>query len=83
MLGCSHSASAATSASVFLPLFAMSVVRPNRVREQRIAYEIVVDACATEESAMDWYYYLEGKTGATGSRGGMRSEGQSPAGVAV
>ena len=28
-------------------------------REQRITYEIVVDAYGPEERAMGWYYYLE------------------------
>ena len=28
-------------------------------REQRITYEIVVDAYGPEEQAMGWYYYLE------------------------
>jgi len=34
---------------------------PNRTREHRIAEEIVVDACSSDERAMSWYYYLEGK----------------------
>lgn len=28
-------------------------------REQRISYEVVVDAYGPEERAMGWYYYLE------------------------
>ena len=35
--------------------------RFNRNREKRIDYEIVVDACTSEERAMSWYYYLEEK----------------------
>jgi hypothetical protein len=35
--------------------------KPNRVREQRIEQEIVVDAYTSEERAMGWYYYLEEK----------------------
>ena len=35
--------------------------RRNRRREQRIEQEIVVDAYTSEERAMGWYYYLEGK----------------------
>ena len=33
----------------------------NRIREQRITDEVVVDCYTAEESAMGWYYYLEGK----------------------
>jgi hypothetical protein len=33
----------------------------NRAREHRIDQEIVVDAYTSEERAMGWYYYLEGK----------------------
>jgi len=41
----------------------MSKARPprNRRREARIEQEIVVDAYTSEERAMGWYYYLEGK----------------------
>jgi hypothetical protein len=37
--------------------------RPQRNprREERIDQEIVVDAYTSEERAMGWYYYLEGK----------------------
>ncbi len=31
------------------------------VREQRILMEVVVDAYGSDERAMGWYYYLEGK----------------------
>lgn len=34
---------------------------PNRARERRIDQEIVVDAYTSDERAMSWYYYLEGK----------------------
>jgi hypothetical protein len=33
----------------------------SKAREQRIAYEIIVDAYTREEQVMGWYYYLEGK----------------------
>jgi hypothetical protein len=38
-------------------------VRPHRSprREARIDQEIVVDAYTSDERAMGWYYYLEGK----------------------
>ena len=35
--------------------------RKNSTREERIDYEIVVDAYGPEERAMGWYYYLESK----------------------
>jgi hypothetical protein len=36
---------------------------PNRARERRIAEDIVVDAYTSDERAMGWYYYLEGRLG--------------------
>ena len=36
----------------------MSKVRKNKVRENRISMEIVVDAYGPEEQAMGWYSYL-------------------------
>ena len=39
----------------------MPETRLNRAREKRIAHEIVVDCYTAEESAMGWYYYLEGR----------------------
>jgi hypothetical protein len=33
----------------------------NPAREHRIEQEIVVDAYTSDERAMSWYYYLEGK----------------------
>jgi Calcium binding len=33
----------------------------NRARERRIEQEIIVDAYTSDERAMSWYYYLEGK----------------------
>ncbi|MFZ5557567.1 MAG: calcium-binding protein [Pseudomonadota bacterium] len=39
----------------------MTKRRLNRARERRIEQEIVVDAYTSEERAMGWYYYLEGK----------------------
>ena len=35
--------------------------RKNPARDERIDYEIVVDAYGPEERAMGWYYYLEDK----------------------
>ncbi|HEX9627384.1 MAG TPA: calcium-binding protein [Acidiferrobacterales bacterium] len=39
----------------------MSKARLDRAREKRIANDIVVDCYSSEESAMGWYYYLEGR----------------------
>jgi hypothetical protein len=33
----------------------------NKAREDRIAFEAIVDAYGAEEQAMGWYYYLESK----------------------
>lgn len=33
----------------------------NRARERRIEREIVVDAYTSDERALGWYYYLQGK----------------------
>ena len=33
----------------------------NNVREDRIAFEAIVDANGPEEQAMGWYYYLDDK----------------------
>jgi hypothetical protein len=33
--------------------------RRNRIREERIHNEIIVDAYGPEEQALGWYYYLE------------------------
>ena len=35
--------------------------RRNRIREERIHNEIIVDAYGPEEQARGWYYYLENK----------------------
>ncbi|MCL4476901.1 MAG: calcium-binding protein [Nitrospirae bacterium] len=35
--------------------------KQNKVREERIEMEIIVDAYGPEEQAMGWYYYLEEK----------------------
>ncbi len=35
--------------------------KQNKVREERIELEIIVDAYGPEEQAMGWYYYLEEK----------------------
>src|SRR5579863_6892498 len=40
---------------------ARKAIKRNRRRETRIEQEIVVDAYTSEERAMGWYYYLEGK----------------------
>ncbi len=39
----------------------MSRVREDKARERRIEMEAVVDAYNSEERAMGWYYYLEGR----------------------
>ena len=39
----------------------MSKPRKDRIREERIHDEAVVDAYGPEEQAMGWYYYLENK----------------------
>lgn len=39
----------------------MSRPRKDRIREERIQNEAVVDAYGPEEQAMGWYYYLENK----------------------
>src|SRR5262249_52636523 len=36
-------------------------LRKNRIREERIHNEIIVDAYGPEEQALGWYYYLENK----------------------
>jgi hypothetical protein len=40
-----------------------AVKRPakNPIREERIHEEAIVDTYGSEEKAMSWYYYLEGK----------------------
>ena len=43
------------------PLVIQAVPKRNRRREARIEQEIIVDAYTSEERAMGWYYYLEGK----------------------
>jgi hypothetical protein len=39
----------------------MSRLTENKAREHRFKMEVVVDAYNSEERAMGWYYYLEGK----------------------
>jgi len=39
----------------------MSPLRADKARERRIEMEAVVDAYNSEERAMGWYYYLEGR----------------------
>ena len=39
----------------------MTAHRINKAREHRIEMEAVVDANGSEERAMGWYYYLEGR----------------------
>lgn len=34
-------------------------LRKNRIREERIHNEVIVDAYGPEEQALGWYYYLE------------------------
>jgi Calcium binding len=36
-------------------------LRKNRIREERIHNEVIVDAYGPEEQALGWYYYLENK----------------------
>jgi Calcium binding len=40
----------------------LSKPRKNRIREERIQNEAIVDAYGPEEQALGWYYYLENKT---------------------
>jgi hypothetical protein len=35
--------------------------RKNRIREERIHNEVIVDAYGPEEPGLGWYYYLENK----------------------
>jgi hypothetical protein len=39
----------------------MACVKENKARERRIEMEVVVDAYNSEERAMGWYYYREGR----------------------
>jgi Calcium binding len=39
----------------------LSKPRKNRIREERIQNEVIVDAYGPEEQALGWYYYLENK----------------------
>ena len=39
----------------------MSKPRKNRIREERIQNEVIVDAYGPEQQALGWYYYLENK----------------------
>ncbi|MGO9305501.1 MAG: calcium-binding protein, partial [Candidatus Korobacteraceae bacterium] len=39
----------------------VSKLRKNRIREERIHNEAIVDAYGPEEQALGWYYYLENK----------------------
>jgi hypothetical protein len=36
-------------------------LRKNRIREERIHNEVIVDAYGPGEQALGWYYYLENK----------------------
>ena len=36
-------------------------LRKNRIREERIHNEVIVDAYGPEEQVLGWYYYLENK----------------------
>jgi hypothetical protein len=36
----------------------MSVIEKDEEREERIIYEVIVDAYGAEEQAMGWFYYL-------------------------
>ena len=37
------------------------MLRKNRIRDERIHHEVIVDAYGAEERALGWYYYLENK----------------------
>ena len=39
----------------------MAKPKRNRLREERIHNEVIVDAYGPEEQALSWYYYLENK----------------------
>lgn len=39
----------------------MADVKTDKVREERLYMEIIVDAYGPEEQAMGWYYYLQDK----------------------
>jgi len=39
----------------------MPKAKRDKIREERISMEIIVDAYDSEEQAMGWYYYLEEK----------------------
>ena len=39
----------------------MAKPKRNRLREERIHNEVIVDAYGPEEQALGWYYYLESK----------------------
>ena len=39
----------------------MPKLRKNRLREERIHNDVIVDAYGSEEQALGWYYYLESK----------------------
>jgi hypothetical protein len=40
---------------------AMKKPAKDRIREERIRNEVIVDAYGPQEQGMGWYYYLEGK----------------------
>ncbi len=39
----------------------MSTVEKDEIREERIDFEVIVDANGPEEQAMGWFYYLDDK----------------------
>ena len=39
----------------------VSKLRKNRIREERIHNEVIIDGYGPEEQALGWYYYLENK----------------------
>src|SRR5262249_55664500 len=45
--------------AVCVPIQNMAIAKPNKLRDERIEQEIIVDAYGPEEQAMGWYYYLE------------------------
>src|ERR1700758_5533380 len=56
----------------------MSTPRKNRIREERIHNEIIVDAYGPEEQVLGWYYYLENQIRFPFSARSIASQGMSP-----
>jgi hypothetical protein len=56
----------------------MTKSKTNAIREDRINNQAIVDAYGSEEKAMSWYYYLEGKIQFPFSATCIASKGTSP-----